>query len=245
MQKYFLFDYPFDAFKIFSISHFMGLLVVALINVILIYWLKNYKDEHRDKMIRYTLAVMLILQELSLNIWRFSWGEWRAGTSLPLHLCGAAVVLGAIMLVNKNYRLYELVYFWGLGGAIQALLQPDIGHYAFPHYRFFQFFTSHGLIVTASLYGTFSFNYRPQFKSIFRVFIITNVYMVFIAGFNYLTDGNYLFICNKPDTASIIDFFGPWPWYILVLELVSLVSFFIYYSPFAIKDSIIRIQNRW
>jgi len=242
MQKYFLFDYPYGVFKIFSTSHFMGLLVIALINVVLIYWLKNHKDEHRDKIIRYTLAVMLILQELSLNLWRFSCGQWRMGTSLPLHLCGAAIVLGAVMLVNKNYRLYELVYFWGLGGAIQALLQPDI-FYPFPHYRFFQFFVSHGLIVTASLYSTFSFNYRPQFKSIFRVFLITNIYMVFIAGFNYLFDGNYLFICHKPETASLIDFFGPWPWYVLVLEVVGLVSFIIYYSPFAVKDGVVRIRR--
>jgi len=242
MQKYFLFDYPFGSFELFSRSHFLALLTIITINVLLILWVKKLPNEQRDKIIRYSLATALILQELSLNIWRFSWGEWHAGTSLPLHLCGAAVVLSAIMLVNKNYRLYEIVYFWGLGGAIQALLQPDIGHYAFPHYRYFQFFTSHGLIVMASLYSTFSFRYRPTVGSVYRVFLITNLYMVFIAVFNWLTDGNYLFICHKPETASIIDFMDPWPWYVLVLEIVALISFFIYYSPFAIKDSIGHIK---
>lgn len=212
-------------------------------NLILIYWIKHYKDDKTDKIIRYTLAAMLILQEIFLNLWRLYWGQWRMGKSLPLHLCGAAVVLSAVLLVNKNYRLYEIVYFWGLGGAIQALLQPDIGAYSFPHYRFFQFFTSHGLIVTASLYSTFSFGYRPRFRSVFRVFLITNVYMLFIALFNYIFDGNYLFICHKPETASIMDYFGPWPWYILVLEVVGLVSFLIYYSPFAVKDGLIRIKT--
>ncbi len=243
MQKYFLYDYPYGVFRIFSTSHFMGLLTIAIINVILITWLKKYKTEKGDKIIRYTLATMLILQEISLSVWRIYCHHWRMGTSLPLHLCGAAIVLGAIMLVNKNYRLYELVYFWGLGGAIQALLQPDI-FYPVPHYRFFQFFVSHGLIVTASLYSTFSFKYRPEFKSIFRVFFITNIYLVFIALFNYIFNGNYLFICHKPETASLLDFFGPWPWYVLVLEVVALVSFIIYYSPFAIKDGLIRLKIR-
>lgn len=242
MQKYFLHHYPYGVFRIFSGAHFLGLLCILLVNVILIYWVRKHKDESHDKIIRCTLAGLLILQEISLSLWRIYCGTWRAGTSLPLHLCGAAVVLSAIMLINKNYRLYELVYFWGLGGAIQALLQPDIV-YPFPHYRFFQFFVSHGLIVTASLYSTFSFSYRPQFKSIFRVFVITNIYLVFIAIFNFLTDGNYLFICHKPETASIMDYLGPWPWYILILEVVGLVSFFIYYSPFAIKDSLVRIRS--
>jgi len=156
--------------------------------------------------------------------------------TLPLHLCGAAVVLSAIMLMNKSYRLYEIIYFWGLGGALQALLQPDIGAFSYPHFRFFQFFVSHGLIVTASIFATFIFHYRPHFKSVFKIFGLTNLYMLFIAVFNYFTDGNYLFICHKPETASLLDFMGPWPWYILSLEMVGLISFMIYYSPFAIAD---------
>ena len=243
MHKYFLFDYPYGSFKLFSPSHVMALLVIAVVDFVLIYWLKHFKTEKSDPVIRYTLATMLILQELSLNIWRLFCGQWRMGTSLPLHLCGAAIVLGAFMLINKNYRLYEIVYFWGLGGAIQALLQPDIT-YPFPHYRFFQFFVSHGLIVTVSLYGTFSFNFRPRLKSVLRVFGITNIYLVFIVGFYYIFDGNYLFICHKPETASLLDFFGPWPWYVLVLEVVAFISFFIYYLPFAVKDGVVRITNR-
>lgn len=241
MRTYFLYDnYPFGPFQIFSKSHIMSLLTILLVNLIMVYWIKNYKTEHKDMIIRYTLATLLIVQEISLSVWRLSWGKWTPGVSLPLHLCGAAIVLSAIMLINKSYRLYEIVYFWGLGGAIQALLQPDIGAYSFPHYRFFQFFVSHGLIVTATIYGTFSFGYRPKYKSIFRIFLLTNIYMIFIAGFNYVFDGNYLFICHKPETASLLDFFGPWPWYILVLEGVALISFLIYYSPFVIVDMIKR-----
>jgi uncharacterized membrane protein YwaF len=60
--------------------------------------------------------------------------------------------------------------------------------------------------------------------------------MLPIALFNWITDGNYLFICHKPENGSIMDFFGPWPWYILVLEVVGIVSFYIYYAPFAVID---------
>jgi len=146
------------------------------------------------------------------------------------------IVLAAFLMINKNYLFYELVYFWGLGGAIQALLTPDIGPYGFPHYRFFQFFISHGTLIFASLYMTWIGGMRPTQRSIWKVWGITNIYMVIMAGFNALTNGNYLFICHKPENGSIMDAMGPWPWYVLALEGVALISFYLYYAPFAISD---------
>lgn len=244
MSTYFLHDYPFGPFKVFSPSHLAALAIIVIINMLLIVWLKRTNHRENERYIRYTLSAILIIQELSLNIWRIYTGHWELGSSLPLHLCGAAVILSAIMLVNKSFKLYEIVYFWGLGGAIQALLTPDIGVYAFPHFRFFHFFVSHGSIVTASIFMTFDMNYRPKARSIPKVFLITNCYMVFIAVFNYFTNGNYLFICHKPETASLLDLLGPWPWYILSLEVVGIVSFYIYYSPFAIKDYLVKSRAR-
>lgn len=237
MGRYFNAEYDGGRFEFYSPSHLTALAVLLGVYLLLYFYRAYFKNNPRsDNAIRYGLAALLILQELSLNIFRAANGIWSVSTSLPLHLCGVAVVLSAVMLVNNNYKLYELNYFWGLGGAIQALLTPDIGIYSYPHFRFFQFFISHGLIILASLYLTFIAGYRPTIKSIRRVFIITNIYMVFIAGFNWLTQANYLFICHKPVDGSLIDFLGPWPWYILSLELVALISFFIYYAPFAIAD---------
>ena len=147
------------------------------------------------------------------------------------------------MANNKNYTLFEINYFWGLGGAIQALLTPDIGAYGFPHYRFFQFFTSHGLIIVAVLYMVFVYKYEPKHKSIWKVIKITVVYTAYIAVFNWIFNGNYLFICWKPVNGSIIDFMGPWPWYIIPLTGVAIVTFYIWYAPFAIKSLIQKVRN--
>ena len=58
---------------------------------------------------------------------------------LPLHLCGMSVTLGAFMLWFRSYRLYEVLYFWGIGGPLVALLTPDVEQ-AFPHPVFLLFF---------------------------------------------------------------------------------------------------------
>lgn len=237
-------DYPGHAFVFFSPPHLIALGVLFILYFCLWYFRAWFKSSQIDFRTRWIIASLLLLQELSLSIWRLSMGTWSAGESLPLHLCGLAIVLGAFLMINRSQLLYELVYFWGLGGAIQALLTPDIGQYGYPHYRFFQFFVSHGTLIFASLYMTWIGGLRPTHKSIWKVFGFTNIYLVIMAGFNSLVDGNYLFICHKPVNGSIMDAMGPWPWYILVLEGVAVVSFYIYYAPFAIKDIAATMRNR-
>ncbi|MCF7805313.1 MAG: TIGR02206 family membrane protein [Candidatus Marinimicrobia bacterium] len=236
MWPYFATDYSGNPFIAFSYSHWIAI-AVLLILYIGLFRLRNYFRDTKsaDKFARYGIAGLLIFQEVMLSVWRLANNDWTVATALPLHLCGAAVVLSAIMLINRNYLLYEITFFWGLGGAIQALVTPDIGPYGFPHFRFFQFFVSHGTIIFASLYMTFVYRYRPAHSSVWKIFALTNVYAACIGVFNWLTGGNYLFICHKPETGSLLDVLGPWPWYILSLEVVALVLFYIYYSPFALR----------
>jgi len=100
----------------------------------------------------------------------------------------------------------------------------------------------------AIIYMTFIEGYRPTFKSLIKTFVITNIYMGVIAVFNLLVGGNYLFICGPPETPTLIDFliqvFGPWPWYIIGLEIIGIISFLVYYSPFLIKDLVTKIKER-
>ena len=150
MGKYFGSDYAGGHFVFFSTSHLTALITLFTIYLLLYLFRALFKQTAINNYARFTLALLLIAQELFLNIWHIANGTWSVATSLPLHLCGVAIILSAVMLINNNYKLYELNYFWGLGGAIQALLTPDIGNYGFPHFRYFQFFISHGLIIRKS-----------------------------------------------------------------------------------------------
>ncbi|MBE3119524.1 MAG: TIGR02206 family membrane protein [Candidatus Atribacteria bacterium] len=88
--------------------------------------------------------------------------------------------LAGFMLIFKNYRIYEFVYFLGIGGALQSLLTPDAGIYGFPHNRIFQTMISHGLLVTSGIFMTTVEGFRPTWKSILRVAIVANIYLVII-----------------------------------------------------------------
>jgi hypothetical integral membrane protein (TIGR02206 family) len=77
--------------------------------------------------------------------------------------------------------------------------------------------------------------YRPTLRSLGKTFAVTNIYAAAIAVVNRLTGGNYLFLSRKPESASIIDFLGPWPWYILSLEAVLIAACLLFYLPFTVK----------
>ena len=141
-----------------------------------------------------------------------------------------------LLLVTKNQTIYEFVYFMGIAGALQAVLTPDLGIYGFPHFRFFQTFLSHGLIMTAAIYMTVVEGFRPSWKSVLRVAIGINIYMVIVFLINTAIGSNYLFVNGKPPTASLLDILPPWPVYLIYVEAIGIFCCLLLYIPFIIKD---------
>ena len=171
MTDFFAVNYHGPAFEFLGTAHLAALGALLLLNLILLLF-KNAGDGGKAN-VRGLLALILIVNEAAWHYWNYINGQWTIQTMLPLHLCSVLVWVGAWMLVTKSYRIYEFMYFMGIAGGIQALITPDLGIYGFPHFRFFQTFISHGLIVTAAIYMTVVEGFRPTWKSMLRVFIWT------------------------------------------------------------------------
>lgn len=235
MGEFFGKDWSGDPFVLFNAPHLIALGIILLINILIVVLRMRFSPGGKV-VLRYTLAVTLVVVELSWHAWNYAIGEWTIQTMLPLHLCSALVWLSAYMLVTKNYRIYEYSYFLGIAGALQALLTPDAGMYGFPHFRAFQVMMSHGAIITAAITMTFVEGFRPTWASVKRVFVGANIYMAVIFILNQLIGSNYLFIAHKPETASLMDVLPPWPWYILYLEAIGLALCLLLYLPYALRD---------
>jgi hypothetical integral membrane protein (TIGR02206 family) len=235
MGEYFAKDYTGTPFVLFDTAHLVALGLVALVNNFVILLRKRFTPRSKQ-IFRTTLAVILIANETAWHLWNAFTGQWMIQTMLPLHLCSILVWISAYMLFTRSYFIYQFSYFLGIAGAIQALLTPDAGIYGFPHFRAFQTFLSHGSIVLAGIYMTFVEGYRPTWKSVRQVFLWGNLYMAAIFILNQLIGSNYLFIAHKPETASLMDMLGPWPFYILWLEIIAVALCLLLYSPYAIRD---------
>lgn len=234
MGWFFARDYTGGAFQLFGPAHLAALGVLVLLNIFLLRF-KGSPESTRSK-VRWALALTLWIAETSWHLWNYFTGQWTAQVLLPLNVCSALIWLSGFMLIFKNHTIYEFAYFLGIGGAIQYLATPDLGIYGFPHFRFFQTFTSHGLLVTCAIYMTVVEGFRPTWKSLWRVAIVANIYMVLIFFVNRLLGSDYLFVNGKPATASILDLLPPWPYYILYMEVLGLVTFLLLYLPFIMRD---------
>jgi len=234
MEQFFADNYQGPTFELFGIAHLSALSFLVLLNLFLIRY-KSAPDATKSK-IRWILAWILWGNEIAWHYWNYTVGKWTIQTMLPLQICSLLVWFGVLMLVTKSYRIYEFMYLIGIGGAIQALVTPDLGIYGFPHFRFFQTFISHGLIVTSAIYMTVVEGFRPTWKSILRVALWMNIYMIPVYFLNNVIGSNYLMINHKPETASLLDLLPDWPRYILYMEAIGIFTFVLLYLPFAIKD---------
>jgi len=242
VSQFFVYDYAGNPFILFGKWHVVALLLIVILNVAMIGFRKS--AEKTRNVVRWTMAIILWTDELSWHIWNLYWGHWTIQTMLPLHICSILIWLAGFMLIYKNYRIYEFAYFIGIGGAMQALLTPDAGIYGFPHYRIFQTMISHGLLVTSAIYMTTVEGFRPTWKSFWRVIIGINIYVAIIFPINRLLGTNFLYINGKPTTASLLDALPAWPYYILYMELIGLVIFFLLYLPFILKDYKAKRQHQ-
>jgi hypothetical integral membrane protein (TIGR02206 family) len=127
--------------------------------------------------------------------------------------------------------MYEILLFWIIAGTLQGIFTPDIAE-GFPSLDYFRYWMVHLGLLIVIFYTTIVFGMRPKFKSIFKSFFALQVYLLLIIGINYMLDANYFYLNEKPKSASILDFLGEWPVYIIVGQLILIPYFMIIYLPF-------------
>lgn len=207
-------------FEMFSISHFAALAAMLAAITAVAAGRRKLREEKAGRFFRVGLAAVLIACEASLQLSYVLEDGWGA-SSLPFQLCSMTLLLSAVMLLFAGKRLYPVVTFLGVLGALQAMITPNLTE-PFPEFRYFHFFVAHIGIMMAASYLVAVERYRPTLKSAFGALLWLNALAVPAAITNMVTGTtNFMFLARKPATNSLLDALAPWPWYLLQLELVA------------------------
>jgi hypothetical integral membrane protein (TIGR02206 family) len=218
-------------FELFGAAHLSAMLAIIVGGVVLPVAVRR-AGSGAERPAAIGLATLLVGHELFKMWMRVTVYGQPLAESLPLHLCNAATFLVAYLLVRRSYGAFEIAYFWGVAGSAQAVLTPDLPQ-GFPSLLFLTFFVGHGLVIVGICYAVMVLGFRPTLRSAGKAILATLIYMAVIAPVNLLLDTNYMYLRHKPAGASLIDYFGPWPWYLLALIGAGVVSCFVVYAPFA------------
>ena len=154
--------------------------------------------------------------------------------SLPLELCNLVLIACIISLLRPNQFATEIAYYWGLGGVLQATVTPDLS-WGFPSWDFIFFFWGHGTALMAIVFLIAARGFRPRKGSILRMLIALNVYALFVGVLDAVAGWNYGYLCRKPSAPSLFDVLGPWPWYLLSLEGIAVVTFLLLDFPWRLR----------
>jgi hypothetical integral membrane protein (TIGR02206 family) len=218
-------------FEIFGPDHLAVLAMTAAGAVALVAVARRHRYDAVGTALRLTLAALMLAGVLGYVGAELRLGQVRLLEFLPLHLCDAAIFLGVFALVTRHALAGELLYFWALAGSTLAMVTPEV-LYAFPDWRFVVFFLMHGLTVIAAAVLTFGFGCRPRPGAPWRAFGLTLAYAAGVALLDLLLDANFLYLRAKPVTPTLLDRFGPWPWYLVVSAAIGLVLFHLLAIPF-------------
>jgi len=205
--------------ELFGAAHLLIVAGVAALSVGLAMATRGRHELARR--VRWGLGFILIGNEIVWYGFRLQSEGFRFPEALPLHLCDLSLWLTVIAVFSLRPLVFEVAYFGGLGGSGIALLTPDLWA-PFPSYPTIYFFLSHGLVVIAVATLAWGRVLQPRPGSVWRAYGLLNLYTLAIAGFNFWFGTNYMYLRSKPAGASLLDFFGPWPVYVLVADVFAL-----------------------
>ncbi len=221
------------AFHAFSAQHLIAIGLIGCLCVVVAHVARRISLSLRKWLGRFlgflllSCAAVLYFQEAAGHA--LSWQD-----SLPLELCNVVLISCIIALFRPNQLIIEITYFLGLGGVLQATLTPDLSR-GFPSWDFILFFWSHGGTLISIIFLIAAREFRPRSRSILRMMIALNGYALVVGTLDAVFGWNYGYLCRKPWRASLLDYLGPWPWYLLSLELVSSLIFLLLCLPWEIR----------
>ena len=213
-----------DRFHLFGAAHSIALVLVAAVALGLV--LLARASERAGAGVRIGLAIYLLGATATYLAVEATLRPLDAWDFAPLHLCDMAIFVAAFALITRSRSAAEVVYFWACSGTLLAMITPDV-RYAFPHRHFLAYFALHGGVVVAAILLVFGSGLVPRKGAPWRVLLVTNAYAAVVAVVNLIFGTNFLYLLEKPSAPTLLDLFGPWPIYILVVELIAIGCFWL------------------
>ncbi|MBO0813093.1 MAG: TIGR02206 family membrane protein [Microlunatus sp.] len=167
--------------------------------------------------------------------WNVLPGHLHADTSLPLHLCDVLRFVAGYALITRARWAVAATYYWGLTLDPQAMLTPSLVYSTVPAVDFTAYWLQHILVVWSVFYLIWGLGERPTWRS-YRIAVLLIIgWAAGTFAINLVLGADYGYLNRKPPMASLLDVFGPWPYYLLVEFIVALSLWALITLPWTLR----------
>lgn len=218
-----------------SIEHVLPILFSVVFCVIFIKYSKRKLSKKKQHKALHVFGCLVSFIVLAFHLYSLSFGNYNITTDLPLYLCSLIALLIPIFTYYRKFWMFEVLLFWIIAGTLQGVLTPDISE-GFPAFDYFRYWVVHLGLLIIIFYAIFVFKMKPTFKSVFKSFFALQLYVIFMVIINFTLNANYFYLNEKPQSASLLDYFGEWPVYILVVQIIIIPYFLLIYLPFYLVE---------
>ncbi|HTW67411.1 MAG TPA: TIGR02206 family membrane protein [Bryobacteraceae bacterium] len=223
--------------KLLGLTHLLILISIPVLAGVLSYWCRRSKRAGRS--IRFGLGAFLIVNELVWYAYVLRTEGLHFPQGLPLELCNVTLWIAVVAAWTLKPWAVEIVYYAGLAGSSMALLTPDLWA-ALWSYPTAYFFLAHGMAVVTELTLVWGKLATPRPGSWWKILVLVNAYAAALGIFDAIFKTNYMYLREKPVSASLLDYFGPWPYYLIGSEVLALALFWLLGLPFRRKAGVSR-----
>lgn len=220
-------------FKIFSPSHFLPILFLVLLGVVCTMAATHLSEKGKTILgtAYASIAFLGVVLRLEHMIGK---GLFDSTMELPLHLCRLLAIAAPFVMYTRNRTALGIMYFMIYAGTLNANITPDVDG-AFPSSNYFTYWMIHSALLVIPFYAIKVYGLKITFRDLKNAFWAANIYLIVITVFNWFSGGNYFYTMAKPPSASILDFFGPWPIYLGVTYLIACLLIVLLYLPWYFK----------
>ncbi|MCW2831970.1 MAG: hypothetical protein JWP31_2662 [Aeromicrobium sp.] len=209
-------------FESYGTSHLTVLMIFVIGVAVVIIAGRRIRDTGAEQIARRAFALAILCITVPLQVLQLTPGEWSLQTSLPFQLCDLAWMFAVHALWTRNRLTATITYLWGITLTTQGMLTPDLAS-DFPEPRFLMFWGMHVLIVWASFFLVVGLRILPTWHTYRQTVAVTLGWAVCAYVFNVVAGTNYGYLNRLPRNASLLDYLGPWPLFV-VLEIAIVAA---------------------
>jgi len=206
---------------IFGREHLIMLILMTFCVFIFVYVMSLISNSLKRKA-EILIGSLILLRKLICLPLTIYFGEWSWYEYLPLHLCDITVVVGALMLLTRSQKMFEITLFFGIPGALNAIFTPVLIHGDAWWYRV-DYFVEHMSILVVGIYAILVWKLKPGYNAWWHTLIFVFVFFYLpVAVFNYFVDTNFMYTRFPPyENHPLV--FGKWPYYAIGFNLIAVV----------------------